>query len=208
MKKKKAVALVLAASTSATVVLAKNAITAHADTLNGSKNNIKNENISTNRGKVINITSSLRVREGASTNTPVVGYLKNGDIVNILGKSNNFYKISVNGTIGYVYSDYIENLNKNNSNNNSEAKVGTIINIESNLRFRSAPTVDSNVLGYFIDGQKVNIIGQANGWTKVSYEGQVGYIDSDYVNVGNTGSGFDVVNEKNNNAISMKATGG
>ncbi|MGL4873750.1 MAG: SH3 domain-containing protein [Clostridium sp.] len=207
MKKKKVVALVLAASTSATVVLAKNAIVSHADTLNGLKNNIKNENVSSIKGKVINIKSNLRVRQGDSISTPVIGYLQNGDIVNIQGESKGFYKISLNGKIGYVYSEYIENLNKNNSKNISDS-TGTVINIKSNLRFRSGATTNSNVLGYFVDGQKVNVVGQANGWTKINYEGQEGYVDSSYIKIGNSESGNEVVNENNDNTISMKALGG
>ncbi|MGL5646530.1 MAG: SH3 domain-containing protein [Clostridium sp.] len=207
MKKKKAVALVLAASTSATVVLAKNAIIAHADTLNGSKNNIKNENISENKGKVININSNLRIRQGSSSNTPVVGYLQNGDVVNILGEDNGFYKININGVTGYVYNEYIEKLNGSNVKENNST-LGTIVNVRSNLRFRSEPTTDSTVLGYFTNGQEVKIIGQANGWTKVSYEGQVGYVDSSYVGLKNNSNQNAVVNEANNNTVSMSATGG
>ena len=38
------------------------------------------------RGQVVNITTNLRVRSGANTNSSVVGYLNNGADVNIIGQ--------------------------------------------------------------------------------------------------------------------------
>ena len=58
-------------------------------------------------GKVIN-ANSLNVRKGPSTSFDIIGTLNGGDKVNIVGKSNNWYKIEYNGTYGYVSGSYIE----------------------------------------------------------------------------------------------------
>ena len=116
-------------------------------------------------GQVKNVSSSLRVRSGAGTNHSVVGYLSNGDKFKILEKSGSWYKINGNGTIGYVHSDYVaivgESSNNNNSSNNnhetSEKSIGKVINISSNLRIRNAPSTNSSVVGYLLNGQTFNI---------------------------------------------------
>ncbi|WP_297635735.1 SH3 domain-containing protein [uncultured Clostridium sp.] len=205
MKNKKAVALVLAASTSATLVMAKSAITAHADTL--SKGNTKSKNMKTymNKGKVVNVTSGLRVRQGASINNRVIGYLKNGNEFNIISKEGNWYKIEFNGSYGYVYGEYVTQLNKPSKtwNNGESIGTGTVINIQTNLRFRSGPSTNNEVLGYFINGQAINVIGQTNGWYQVNYDGQIGYVDGQYINYKPV-----VTNAPNNNVVKKSEVGG
>ena len=58
-------------------------------------------------GKVIN-ANSLNVRKGPSTSFDIIGTLNGGDKVNIVGKSNDWYKIEYNGVYGYVSGSYIE----------------------------------------------------------------------------------------------------
>jgi len=65
------------------------------------------ENQMTSIGKVIK-TDSLNVRKGPSTSFDIIGTLSDGEKVNIVGKSNNWYKIEYNGTYGYVSASYIE----------------------------------------------------------------------------------------------------
>lgn len=64
-----------------------------------------------------------------------------------------------------------------------------VVNITGyDVRFRSAPTVDSNILRSFNPGVKLNLLDQAAGtsngcggaWYKASMDGQVGYVCSDY----------------------------
>ena len=50
----------------------------------------------------------LNVRTGPSTSYSIIGTLKNGDQVNILGRDRNWYKISANNLTGYVSSSYIK----------------------------------------------------------------------------------------------------
>lgn len=52
--------------------------------------------------------SSLNVRSGAGTNYSVIGYLQKGEQVNVTGTSGSWYKISYNGTTGYISSTYCQ----------------------------------------------------------------------------------------------------
>jgi len=51
--------------------------------------------------------SSLNVRKSASSDSDVVGHLREGDKVTIKDTKGSWYKISAGGTTGYVYKKYI-----------------------------------------------------------------------------------------------------
>ena len=61
-------------------------------------------------GIVTNVSSNLRVRSGASSNSSVLGYLLNNEKVDITGKEGNWYKIKFKGSVGYVSADYIKTI--------------------------------------------------------------------------------------------------
>ena len=61
-------------------------------------------------GKVINVTSTLNVRNQPSTSGTVVGTLKSDQTVTITAKNGSWYKIS-SPLVGYVHSDYISMVN-------------------------------------------------------------------------------------------------
>jgi len=58
-------------------------------------------------GTVIN-AESLSVRTGPSTSFDIIGELSDGDKVNIVGKSGNWYKIEYNDIYGYISASYIK----------------------------------------------------------------------------------------------------
>ena len=58
-------------------------------------------------GIVIN-TDSLNVRKGPSTSFDIIGKLSGGNLVKIIGKIDNWYKIEYNGSYGYVLATYIK----------------------------------------------------------------------------------------------------
>ena len=57
---------------------------------------------SISKGQVINVTSTLRIREEASTNSSVLGTIRNGSTFDIISKSGGWYQIKYNGITGYV----------------------------------------------------------------------------------------------------------
>ena len=56
----------------------------------------------------VTTASSLSVRSGAGTNYSILGSIKNGGKISITGKTNNFYKITYSGKIGYVSAQYVK----------------------------------------------------------------------------------------------------
>ncbi len=173
---------------------------------NNSSSNRLTENIK--QGVVINITSSLRIRKSASTNSETLGYLKNGSKIEIISKSGSWYKIKHGSGYGYVHQDYVkitgENSNNNSSNNNSNnkppesIKQGIVINITSSLRVRKSASTNSETLGYLKNGSKLEIISKSGSWYKIKHGSGYGYVSQDYVKITNGSSN----NSSNNNSNS------
>ena len=58
----------------------------------------------------------------------------------------------------------------------------SILYASGNLNIRTGAGTDSDVMGTFAPGDKVTVLGDAgDGWTKVSYNGQTGYVSSNYL---------------------------
>ena len=67
------------------------------------------------------------------------------------------------------------------SNNNSTTVTGTVT-VKENVRIRSGASENSEKLATAYVGDKLDVImKQADGWTKIKYNGGVAYVKSDYV---------------------------
>lgn len=59
-------------------------------------------------GHVANVTTGLNLREKATTDSNVIGSLENNTNLKIVGKQGDWYKVSVDGKEGFVYSSFID----------------------------------------------------------------------------------------------------
>ncbi|MDM5153251.1 SH3 domain-containing protein [Bacillus sp. DX1.1] len=136
----------------------------------------------------INATS-LRVRSEANTSSAILGNLKQGEKVTILGKAKGWAKISYKGKEGYISLEFVKieagkQEEKPGENITNGAQENGTINATS-LRVRSEANTSSAILGNLKQGEKVTILGKANGWAKISYKGKEGYISLEFVKIGN-----------------------
>lgn len=58
---------------------------------------------------------------------------------------------------------------------------GGTVTTASSVNFRTEATTTSESMGKLSDGTRVAILDEAEGWYKVAYDGQVGYMSADYV---------------------------
>lgn len=66
-------------------------------------------------------------------------------------------------------------------NNSSTASDGTVT-VKENVRIRASASEDAEKLGTAYVGEKLEVImKQADGWTKIKYNGKTAYVKSDYV---------------------------
>ncbi len=121
--------------------------------------------------------SSLRLRASASTTSKTLDYASRDEVVVILGKTGNWYKVQYDLQEGYMHSNYLD--------------VSTVKNVElgygsvngSNVNMRSGPGTNYVSLGKAGIGQDAYIIGLNNQWYKVIWKDQICYIRSDYLDL-------------------------
>ena len=136
---------------------------------------------SINKTGIVNVSSSLNVREGASTSSKVIGSLSGNSKVTIIGEEGAFYKIEYKGSHGYVAKEYVKDVTEiNNSNQGTHKKTG-IVNVSSSLNVRSEASTSSKVIGSLSGNSKITIIGEEGAFYKIEYKGSHGYVAKEYV---------------------------
>lgn len=136
-------------------------------------------------GKV-EVSSSLNMRSGPGSSYSIIGVLRNNDSVEIIDEFNGWYEVIFNGKKGYASKQYISIVgNDNNSGNDNEDKIGTVVGISTSLNVRKGPGSNYQVIGNLLLGNKVSIISEENGWYKIKLSNGtgIGYVSKKYIRV-------------------------
>ncbi|MGE6617632.1 SH3 domain-containing protein [Bacillus mycoides] len=157
----------------------------------GSSNNNTNNTVKPASGNYTVNVSSLRVRTGPSTSHTTIGSVKKGQVVQVVGEVQDWFKINYAGQTAYLSKDYVtkggsnENTTQGNNqeqNNNVTVQTGgTYVVNATSLRVRTGPATYHSVIGGVLNGTKLNIIGSEGSWFKVNYQGKTGYVSSEFV---------------------------
>lgn len=135
------------------------------------------------------IENSVSLRTGPSTSDERIRYLREGEEVTILEKTNSYwYKVRDRyGNVGYTStSDKYISVSSSNStvSSGSSESVGEIVR---SVSMRTGPGTDYNRIRYAQTGERVTILEQPNRyWYKIRDRyGDIGYISSStqYINV-------------------------
>ena len=119
--------------------------------------------------------SSLRLRSEPTTNSRTIDYAYNDEVVVLLGRSGEWYKVSYNLQTGYMHSKYLDAT----TTENVELGYGQITG--NKVSIRSGPGTSYTKTNSASINDKAYIIGINNQWLKVIYGTDIGYIRSDYV---------------------------
>ncbi|CEP42321.1 mannosyl-glycoprotein endo-beta-N-acetylglucosamidase [[Clostridium] sordellii] len=163
-----------------------------------------NPNVET-KTKVV-VATSLNVRSGPSTSHGIIGSLKNNEKVEVISESNGWSKIKHNGKEGYVSSTYLKDSNEGGTSKPDEKpNVGTKIKVvaATSLNVRSGPSTSHGIIGSLKNNEKVEVISESNGWSKIKYNGKEGYVSSTYLKDSNEG-GTSKPDEKPNIGTKIK----
>ena len=135
----------------------------------------------------IDPSSTLNVRESASTKANVVTKLKNNTKVEVISESNGWAKIKVNGINGYVSSQYIKAVQseekKTTNSSNKQQKVTKYVNVDtgSSLNLRISPSNSASIIVKLAKDVPVTVYSESNGWSKVEAYGKQGYVATQYL---------------------------
>lgn len=127
--------------------------------------------------KYASATTTVNVRNSDSEQADKLGKVTRGTRIEVQEVLvNGWTKVVYEGKDGYIKSQYLQ---FEESVANLEV-IGTVT-ATTNLNVRAAASESAERLGVLAGGSSLELLGNENGWCKVNYNGQVGYVKADYV---------------------------
>ena len=158
-----------------------------------------------------------------------MGSLATGDQVTVVGETSSWFKVNINGNVGYISKAFLVNTPTSQSETTSdqtEAPVSdsTKTNAELNsyidygtgyqyyattdVNLRAQPGTDSSIVGGLANGQAVTVIGETDNWFVVSVNGTTGYVSKSYISSSGSGNSGSSTGGSGNSGNSGSTGGG
>jgi uncharacterized protein YgiM (DUF1202 family) len=148
--------------------------------------------VTATRDVVVVTKNESYLRSGPDTSYTHVATLNQNDVLQRTGTVNGWSRVVYQGQELYIHDSLIET----QSATTVTTAVGTL-KVSSDVNVRSGAGTDSNVLGVAKTGDSLTITGLVDGkWYRVSYDGQEGYVNRNYIKV----SSFALVADKSGTA--------
>ena len=127
-----------------------------------------------------NVTSALNVRTEPATDAEKAGKLYKDCGGKILERKDGWTKIQSGDLIGWASDEY---LLFGEDAESLAADVGvTVAHIDDGLMVRTKPGTDADIYGVLPKGDEVEVLSVGDdGWACIDYEGEDGYVSTDYV---------------------------
>ena len=140
----------------------------------------------------------VKIRKGDSTDTEELGKTEAGqELVEIEAQPNGWSKIEYNGGEAFVKTEFFDRVDDQNdstaddsskttdANNTTDSGNGNLGNKKVKndaVNLRKGQGTDSAVLACLDKGSTINVLENCdNGWSKVEYQGQTGYIKTEFI---------------------------
>lgn len=163
---------------------------------------------------IVKAKSGLNVRKGAGANYAKIGALTDGTKVKFSGEQNGWLKIAYNNRQGFISKQYTSitssataggNDNQTQSNVSPSSKNAEVT--ASALNVRSGAGTNYGKIGLLSQGKVVQVTGESNGWYRIDFNGQTGWISAQYTKaVSSGGSTSNAVAPSGEKSISEKYT--
>ena len=156
-------------------------------------------------GYVITTTGGLNIRAEASLDSQILDSITYGQMIDIIDEADDWYVIPYgdNGEVGYVLKEYVTTSYEEAKSILLESvmyETGVVTVSGSALNIRSgAGTENTVIIDQVADGDPIVVIDRAeDDWLKVYYgtNYDVGYVTSQYVNLGGMVSREDVAKKR------------
>ena len=139
----------------------------------------------------------VNLRKGPGKQYGVVKTIKNGSYAMVIQKGNDWWKISVDGYVGYMDTDFLKDgiVRKTNTSTGTTTKPSTggnttvgdgyaLVNnpgANQKLNLRQSASKSSRSIGQYGNGTYVTVLSQGNTWCKVIVEGKTGYMMTEFL---------------------------
>lgn len=148
---------------------------------------------------------SLRLRQGPGTGYSTITSVRNGTYVMIVQKGSGWWKVTVNGKVGFMDAGFLTDgvVGKGGSSSSGSSSSGSssgssgssgvsgayaiVTNPGKNqkLFLRASASKSSRSLGAYGNGVKVTLLEAGAQWCKVKVDGKTGYMMTDYLTLHN-----------------------
>lgn len=122
-------------------------------------------------------TTTVNVRNSDSENADKLGKVSGGTKLQVMEqKVNGWTKVLFEGKEGYIKSEYLQMAE---SAEGAET-IGTVT-ATTNINVRASGSETAERLGVLAGGETAELLAKEDGWCKIKYNGQIGYVKADYV---------------------------
>lgn len=131
-----------------------------------------------------NVKSALNVRSDVGEGAEKVGKLYKDCGGVILERKDGWTKLQSGNIIGWASDEYLLFGDEARALANDVGKMIATVNTET-LRVRMEPSTEAGIYGLLPRGEIVEVLGndEESGWICIDYNGDDGYVSSEYVNV-------------------------
>ena len=125
-------------------------------------------------------TDALRLRDEATTDSTILATAAKGDTVVVLEDTGDgWYKVDYNSVEGYMSGEYLDVATKAET----DLGYGKVDADGSTLNMRAGASTSFASLCSIPSGTVLELEGVYEGWYKVTYAGNTGYVSSDYITI-------------------------
>ena len=122
-------------------------------------------------------TTTVNVRASDSERAEKLGKVSGGTEVQIVEQQlNGWTHIIFEGKDGYIKSEFLSVAEAADA-----SQVIGRVTATTNINVRLAPSQDAAKLGVLTGGDSADLLERADGWCKIIYSGQIGYVKEEYV---------------------------
>lgn len=132
---------------------------------------------------IAQVDSWVNVRETPDEkNGKILGKLYNNSVGHFIEETNGWYKIKSGTVEGYVKGEYcVRGMDALKIARDVEVTYA-VINVPT-LRVREKATTESKILGTFSNGDELVVAAEEDGFAKVEYNNEIGFISLEYVDI-------------------------
>lgn len=125
----------------------------------------------------VTTTTTVNVRSSDSEQADKLGKVSGGTKLQVLEqRPNGWIKVDYEGKEGYIKTEFLQL---------AESAAGTetigTVTATTNINVRASASETADRLGVLSGGDSAELVGTEGDWSKIKYNGQIGYVKSEYV---------------------------
>ncbi len=132
--------------------------------------------------EIVKATTTVNVRESDSVTAAKVGKVVEGEqLTRIEEQNNGWSKILYEGNEAFIMTEFLEVVSVETAS--GITTTGTYVTTTDNVHIRAEASINAESIGAALAGASFELVEHLdNGWSKIKFNGQEGYIKSEYLN--------------------------